>query len=94
MDYTFHPGVNGSSPWVEFYPYDPSDSAGYAFVAIFGILTIAHFILMFPYRAASFIPLVIGGICTFPSFLPSLPLPNCILYISTQPKPTPRQTQI
>ncbi|RJE25028.1 RTA1 domain protein [Aspergillus sclerotialis] len=63
MDFTFHPGKNGSDPWVEFYPYTPSQSAGYAFVAIFAILTIAHFALMFPYRAAYFIPLIIGGIC-------------------------------
>ncbi|KAJ9311431.1 hypothetical protein DTO271D3_8316 [Paecilomyces variotii] len=63
MDFTFHPGVNGSKPWVEFYPYNPSLTAGYAFMAIFGITTIAHIILMFPYRAAYFIPLVIGGIC-------------------------------
>lgn len=63
MDFTFHPGENGTDPWVEFYPYTPSRSAGYAFVAIFAILTIAHFALMFPYRAAYFIPLIIGGIC-------------------------------
>lgn len=63
MDFTFHPGVNGSKPYVEFYPYNPSLSAGYAFTAIFGITTVAHIILMFPYRAAYFIPLVLGGIC-------------------------------
>ncbi|KAL4928782.1 RTA1 domain-containing protein [Aspergillus undulatus] len=63
MDFTFHPGVNGSSPWVEFYPYNPSLTAGYAFMAIFGIATVTHFVLMFPYRAAYFIPFVLGGVC-------------------------------
>ncbi|KAL4733081.1 RTA1 like protein-domain-containing protein [Aspergillus similis] len=63
MDFTFHPGVNGSSPWVEFYPYNPSLPAGYAFMAIFAIATLVHFVLMIPYRAAYFIPFVLGGIC-------------------------------
>lgn len=64
MDIVYHNGTNGSSPWVEFYPYTPSATAGYAFMAIFGIATIIHLIMMFPYRAAYFIPLVLGGICT------------------------------
>jgi hypothetical protein len=63
MDIVYHPGTNGSDPWVEFYPYTPSATAGYAFVAIFGISTIVHFVLMFPFRAAYFIPLILGGIC-------------------------------
>ncbi|GCB19014.1 protein RTA1 [Aspergillus awamori] len=63
MDFQFHPGVNGSDPYVDFYPYTPSATAGYAFMAIFGITTLVHFVMMFPYRAAYFIPLVIGGIC-------------------------------
>ncbi|KNG91179.1 RTA1 domain protein [Aspergillus nomiae NRRL 13137] len=63
MDFTFHEGVNGSSPWVEFYPYNPSQTAGYAFMAIFGLTTVVHIILMFPYKAAYFIPLILGGIC-------------------------------
>ncbi|KAE8423948.1 RTA1 like protein-domain-containing protein [Aspergillus pseudocaelatus] len=63
MDFTFHEGVNGSAPWVEFYPYNPSQTAGYAFMAIFGITTVVHIILMFPYKAAYFIPLILGGIC-------------------------------
>ena len=63
MDFTFHPGTNGTDPWVEFYPYAPSKTAGYAFMALFGITTVAHFVVMFPYRAAYFIPLVLGGIC-------------------------------
>jgi hypothetical protein len=63
MDIVFHPGVNGSDPVVEFYPYVPSATAGYAFVAIFGIATIVHIVLTIPFRAAYFIPLILGGIC-------------------------------
>lgn len=63
MDFTFHNGTNTTDPWVEFYPYTPSRSAGYAFVALFGILTLIHSILIFPYRAAYFIPLIVSGIC-------------------------------
>lgn len=63
MDIVFHPGQNGSDPWVEFYPYTPSATAGYAFMGIFGVSTLVHIVLMFPYRAAYFIPLILGGIC-------------------------------
>lgn len=70
MDFTFHNGTNGSSPWVEFYPYTPSATAGYTFMSIFGMATVAHIILMFPYRAAYFTPLVLGGICPFPRLIP------------------------
>ncbi|KAJ5704979.1 hypothetical protein N7536_000668 [Penicillium majusculum] len=63
MDIVFHPGQNGSDPWVEFYPYTPSATAGCAFMGIFAISTLTHIVLMFPFRAAYFIPLVLGGIC-------------------------------
>ncbi|OQD71574.1 hypothetical protein PENPOL_c001G08336 [Penicillium polonicum] len=63
MDIDFHPGVNGSSPYVNFYPYTPSATAGYAFMAMFGVATLFHLVLMFPFRAAYFIPLVLGGVC-------------------------------
>lgn len=63
MDIVYHNGTNGSSPWVEFYPYTPSATAGYAFTAIFGIATVVHLVLMCPFRAAYFIPLVVGGVC-------------------------------
>ena len=42
-------------------------------MALFGIATIVHFALMFPFRATYFIPLVLGGVCTSISF-PSLNL--------------------
>ena len=64
MDIVFHPGKNGTDPWVEFYPYTPSATAGYAFMGLFGVSTLVHIVLMFPFRAAYFIPLVLGGICT------------------------------
>ncbi|KAJ5963641.1 RTA-like protein [Penicillium vulpinum] len=63
MDIVYHPGKNGTAPSVEFYPYTPSATAGYAFMGIFGVSTLAHIVLMFPFRATYFIPLVLGGIC-------------------------------
>lgn len=32
-------------------------------MALFGLSTVAHFVLMIPYKAAYFIPMVLGGIC-------------------------------
>ena len=65
MDIDFHAGVNGSSPYVDFYPYTPSATAGWAFVVLFGIATVVHLIMMFPCRAGYFTPLFLGGICMF-----------------------------
>lgn len=42
------------------YGYDPSKSAAYAYVAFFTLSALAHFVCMFPFRAAFFIPLIIG----------------------------------
>lgn len=47
---------------VTYFLYDPSKSAAWAFVVLFAAATIVHFVLMFPLRAAFFMPLVIGGI--------------------------------
>ncbi|KAJ5606440.1 hypothetical protein N7510_009221 [Penicillium lagena] len=63
MDIVYHNGTNGSSPYVDFYPYTPSATAGYAFMGLFGVLTVIHFVTMFPFRAAYFIPLILGGVC-------------------------------
>lgn len=63
MDIVFHPGTNGSDPYVEFYPYTPSASAGYAFTALFGLVTIAHIVAAIILRAGYFVPLILGGIC-------------------------------
>jgi hypothetical protein len=46
-----------------FYPYTPSKSAALVFVALFGTTTLAHFIVVLPFRAWFFIPLILGGIC-------------------------------
>lgn len=54
---------DGSS--VVTYAYHPSESAGWAFVALFAGSTVAHIVLMFPYRSAFFIPMIIGGISSF-----------------------------
>jgi hypothetical protein len=64
MDIVYHNGTNGSSPWVDFYPYTPSASAGYAFMCLFGVATVAHFVFIFLFRAPYFLPMIIGGICT------------------------------
>ncbi|KAI0100978.1 putative RTA1 domain protein [Nemania sp. FL0031] len=57
----FGPIVNGTMV-VVFYEYRPSQSAGFAFVALFALATLGHIIYLFPLRAWSFIPLILGGI--------------------------------
>lgn len=42
------------------YGYDPSKSAAYAYAALFALMGLVHFVLMFPLRAAFFIPLILG----------------------------------
>jgi len=44
------------------YAYHPSRPAGWTFVVLFGLATVVHLVMMFLYRAAFFIPFVIGGI--------------------------------
>ena len=41
-------------------PYVPSKVAAYAYVALFAIGGLVHFILIFPFQAAFFLPLIIG----------------------------------
>lgn len=62
MDITVSENPDGSIH-VEYYSYVPSAPAAWAFVVLFGITTVAHFFMMFPMRAAYFIPLILGGIC-------------------------------
>jgi len=45
-----------------YYLYQPSKAAGWAFLVLFGILTLGHFVAMSPFRSKFVIPLVIGGI--------------------------------
>ncbi|KAF5530473.1 RTA1 like domain-containing protein [Fusarium phyllophilum] len=49
----------GYAPF-DLYPYNPSQGPAYAFLGLFGAAGIAHFIMMFPYRSAFPIPMMIG----------------------------------
>ncbi|RGP61397.1 hypothetical protein FSPOR_10018 [Fusarium sporotrichioides] len=49
----------GYAPF-DLYPYNPSQGPAYAFMGLFGVAGIAHFIMMFPYRSAFPIPMIIG----------------------------------
>ncbi|CZR31959.1 uncharacterized protein FPRO_02092 [Fusarium proliferatum ET1] len=49
----------GYAPF-DLYPYNPSQGPAYAFLGLFGAAGIAHFIMMFPYRSAFPIPMIIG----------------------------------
>ncbi|UPL03521.1 hypothetical protein LCI18_014455 [Fusarium solani-melongenae] len=49
----------GYAPF-DLYPYNPAQPPAYAFLALFGIAAVTHFILMFPYRAAFPVPMIIG----------------------------------
>lgn len=44
----------------DLYPYTPSATAAYAFVALFGLGGLVHFGFIFANRAWFFIPLVLG----------------------------------
>ncbi|KAH7219670.1 hypothetical protein DER44DRAFT_713795 [Fusarium oxysporum] len=56
----------GYAPF-DLYPYNPSQGPAYAFLGLFGAAGIAHFIMMFPYRAAFPIPMIIGCGSTWPA---------------------------
>ncbi|KAF5573270.1 sterol regulatory element-binding ECM22 [Fusarium pseudocircinatum] len=49
----------GYAPF-DLYPYNPSQGPAYAFLGLFGAAGIAHLIMMFPYRSAFPIPMIIG----------------------------------
>lgn len=51
--------------YYKFYHYDPSLAATCIFAVIFGILTVWHIYLVYKHRTWYFIPVIIGGICTF-----------------------------
>jgi hypothetical protein len=46
----------------DLYPYNPSGTAGWAFVVLFGIATLVHLTWIFPLRAWFFIPFILGCI--------------------------------
>lgn len=53
----------------DLYPYNPSETAAYAFVAMFTIAGFTHLALMFPHRAWFPIPMIIGTASAFLSVL-------------------------
>ncbi|EYB32872.1 hypothetical protein FG05_03759 [Fusarium graminearum] len=61
QDGPFGPVVNGTQ--IVFFEYLPNKPAAISFVALFGIVTLAHLIFIFIYRAWFFIPFILGGIC-------------------------------
>lgn len=60
----FGPIVNGTMV-IEFYQYRPNMIAGYTFMALFGLATLAHLVCMARLRSWIFIPFLLGGIGTF-----------------------------
>jgi hypothetical protein len=57
---------NGTAAGTVLYNYTPAQAPAWAFVSLFGASTVIHIVMMFPMRAAFFIPLIIGGICKSP----------------------------
>ncbi|KAM3440738.1 hypothetical protein NHJ13734_003128 [Beauveria thailandica] len=57
----FGPVVNGTMV-IEFYQYRPNEAAGYAFMALFALMTIAHLFYMIRLKAYIFVPFILGGI--------------------------------
>lgn len=56
---------NGTAAGTILYQYVPSQNTAYAYMALFGAETAVHLILMFVFRAAFFIPMVIGGVSKY-----------------------------
>lgn len=81
----FGPVLNGTQV-VVFYHYRPNKPAGFAFLALFAIATLAHLVYLFRLRAWFFIPLVLGGIGMFPETV-RLPLPLASYIRATLPSP-------
>jgi hypothetical protein len=61
----FGPVVNGTMV-VVFWEYRPSNVAGYVFLALFALATLAHLVYFVWLRAWRFIPFLLGGICKTP----------------------------
>ena len=59
-DGPFGPVVNGTQ--IVFFEYRPNKSAGFAFTAVFGLLSLAHLSYIFWRRAWFFIPFFLGGL--------------------------------
>ncbi|KAK8207079.1 RTA1 like protein-domain-containing protein [Phyllosticta capitalensis] len=58
----FGPVVNGTMV-VVFWEYRPSESAGYAFMALFALATLGHLAYLIWLRAWFFLFFILGGIC-------------------------------
>lgn len=54
--------ANGTVIGANYYAYTPSKVGGWMFVTLFAGISLAHFVMVFPYKAAFFVPLIIGGI--------------------------------
>lgn len=61
----FGPVVNGTMVIV-FWEYRPSNVAGYLFLALFALATLAHLVYFAWLRAWNFIPFLLGGVCKCP----------------------------
>lgn len=76
-----NPNNNGTitSKDLILYQYTPSAGAADTYMGLFGVATLAHFIMMFPYRTWYFISFIIGGVSTFlSSHLPHHNLPYAL----------------
>lgn len=62
MDIVFNQHPDGTFD-IEYFQYIPSKEAGLAFVVIFAAATTVHVGYMGFFRAWSFIPMILGGIC-------------------------------
>jgi hypothetical protein len=56
--------VHWENGQIYYYPYTPSEVAGWLFMALFAAVTLAHVGHMFWVKTWYFIPLILGGICT------------------------------
>lgn len=56
--------AGGGEADFDFYPYNPSAGAGYAFVVIFGIASLIHLVYIGMYRTWFFIPFLLGCLGT------------------------------
>ncbi|KAF7555199.1 hypothetical protein G7Z17_g2394 [Cylindrodendrum hubeiense] len=52
--------TQGYAPF-DLYPYNPALPPAFAFLGLFAVAALVHFILMFPYRSAFPIPMIIGA---------------------------------
>ena len=55
----------GSDPSLEAYQYDPTLAGCFVFAILFGVMTFFHSIMTPENKTLYFIPLLIGGICTY-----------------------------